>query len=1112
MSDDTGQPPTPPRRAALWRGAIAALGVLVLALAGGVGGLALFDRALPLPQWTIAQIENRLSADVQAGMPDMHVTIQSASLSFDRRLAPVVTLSGAELRDGKDIPLMALPQTNLTLSRLGILAGKLRLRDVHLIGAKLAITRDLNGQLDFAFASGAALSLPQSFALFDQFFASEIGAGLRDVTLEDMGLSLHDLRSNQRWALAEGLLNVTHRDGAIAADLGLTMAAQSGRLPTAQLGRVDINLVSDLEGKAAQISARLSGVSTKDLAQHVAPLAFMSVLDAPITGQVVTTLTAQGLSALQAQLTLGAGALAPNGAPSSTAHSAPLAFQSAQMEVTYDPADGRLKLNNVQVTSNALRLRGGGYADALRADGSVITGYFAGELPSSFAVRLSLDSLQIAQSDVFDSALAFSDGQADLTLRLAPFSAELTQAVLEAPGGQMRAKGKLAAQNGGWQQELDLELDQLSARQLLAIWPKTQIKGTRDWLKRNLHAARFHNIALRVEKPALQAAQIDLGFQFDGLVMTPMRGLPPITGGAGYGAITDNQFSIVLQNGIATPPRGGALDLAQSRFVIPDIRQFPATGQLTLRSQGAVTATLSLLDQPPFGFLTKAGRAVDFAQGQAKLTIQVTLPLQKKVTWADISLRAAGTISDFASEKLAAGHLVAAPQLDVRVSQDGLHIDGAGQISSLPFTAAYRQPFGKNAPATVTGQVELTDAALRLFGVNLPQGSVAGKAAAQIVITAARGQAAQLNIESDLRGIALAIPALGYEKPAQTAGAFAATIALSSPAEVTSLTIKAGDLSAQGAVRLGAGDALMRASFSQLRIGELFDGEAILTANGADAPLALTVPRGTLDLRQLPPKKQRDMGPRALAMALTLEQVKITNTIALSNFQGDLMAQATGLSGDFSAQIPNGPEILGALSPVQTGTAIRITSQDAGAALALWGVYPAGRGGALDLLLTPQETAGHYLGNIKMKGLRVQSSSILAELLNAISVVGLLEQLAGQGILFNTVSADFLLTPTGVELRDGVATGGALGVTMQGVYQFGDRSLQMQGVISPIYLINGLGAVVSKRGEGVLGFNFTLGGTADEPKVQVNPLSVLFPGFLRNIFKMPPAKLDEAKP
>jgi hypothetical protein len=155
----------------------------------------------------------------------------------------------------------------------------------------------------------------------------------------------------------------------------------------------------------------------------------------------------------------------------------------------------------------------------------------------------------------------------------------------------------------------------------------------------------------------------------------------------------------------------------------------------------------------------------------------------------------------------------------------------------------------------------------------------------------------------------------------------------------------------------------------------------------------------------------------------------------------------------------------------------------------------------MDMTLTPREQRGHYDGRLTIRDVRVRNASVLAELLNAISVVGLLEQLNGQGLVFNTVEGEFLLTPQLIDLRRGSATGASLGVSLTGVYQTGSKRLAMEGVISPVYLLNGVGAVLTKRGEGVFGFNYTLQGTAEALEVGVNPLSILTPGMLRGLFR-----------
>jgi hypothetical protein len=78
---------------------------------------------------------------------------------------------------------------------------------------------------------------------------------------------------------------------------------------------------------------------------------------------------------------------------------------------------------------------------------------------------------------------------------------------------------------------------------------------------------------------------------------------------------------------------------------------------------------------------------------------------------------------------------------------------------------------------------------------------------------------------------------------------------------------------------------------------------------------------------------------------------------------------------------------------------------------------------------------------------------------------------------------------------------------MAGVYEFAAKRLDLQGVVSPIYLVNSIGSVLTRKVEGLFGFNYRLRGPADDPKVSVNPLSLLTPGMFREIFRRPPPEL-----
>jgi hypothetical protein len=146
---------------------------------------------------------------------------------------------------------------------------------------------------------------------------------------------------------------------------------------------------------------------------------------------------------------------------------------------------------------------------------------------------------------------------------------------------------------------------------------------------------------------------------------------------------------------------------------------------------------------------------------------------------------------------------------------------------------------------------------------------------------------------------------------------------------------------------------------------------------------------------------------------------------------------------------------------------------------------------------------------MKITRTRVLDAPAMAELLNALSLVGILDQLAeGAGIGFETVEARFRLTPRQVVIYQSSAVGPSMGLSMDGVLDLRDKVMNLQGVISPFYFVNAIGSVLTRKGEGLIGINFTLTGPTAGPAVSVNPLSILTPGMFREIFRRPPPEAN----
>lgn len=1115
------QPAGPVRRRLLRRSARASVFV-VIALAFLIGGLGVGVLALTgIPLRLPAQIVTRVEARLNAALPlrETSLTIGGIEVMVDRGFVPRLRMENLSLNTRSGGSLLRLPEARLSFDAAGLLGAQIRPASVVISGAALRLRRDAGGRFDLDLGSGTALrdlgSLPEAIDRLDAVFAEPALSALDQVTIESLSLTLTDERAGRRFTIGDGHLVLNNTADEVRARLSFSLNSDGigGRgdamdrlAEGAPPARAMLSLASRKDSSGARLRAEVERIEARDLAASAPVLGFFEALEAPISGRLITGLTPEGrLAVVEGQLSLGAGALQPS------AEARPIAFEGADLVFGFDPLRERIRLTQLSVQSRTLRLSASGHVDAPGAARGFDSGLNAG-LPEAFLAQIAISQLAVDPEGLFTRPVQFDAGALDLRLRLDPFRVEVGQFTLADQGRRISASGRARADAAGWRLAADIALDRIGHDRLLALWPLSAVPRTREWLVENVLEGELRDvkIALRLEQG--REPRFALNYDFSGGDARFIKTLPPIRQASGYATIEGQTYTMVIDSGIVSPPEGGDIDVAGSVFSVLDILHKPAQAEVRLRTKSSLTAALSLLDEPPFQFLTKAGRPVGLGDGRAAVEALLRLSLVRRVKAEDVSYRVAAKLSDVRSEVLVPDRVLSARALDLTATPEGLELTGQADLDKVPFDARFWLPFAKSEKgrAEVTGSAELSPAAAKIFRLGLPEGMLSGLGRGTFRLDLPKGAPALLELRSDLKGLGLALPDLAWSKPAATAGKLEVSARLGKPVAVDRLMIEAPGLSLRGKVSLKPDGQLDRLSLPQVRLGQWFTGPAELVGRGRGVPPAVEVPGGQLDLRHLPDFTAKGRGGPAegnTPVAVRLDRVQVNETLALHDLRGDFSTRG-GLNGPFTASVNGRAAIRGALSPSGAGTAVRVTSQDAGGVLAAAGVFPKARGGVLDLQLTPEGRRGYYAGHALARDMRVYDAPVLAGLLSAISVVGILDQLRGAGLVFSESEARFRLTPAGVEVQHSAAVGLSMGVTLAGVYLSGPKRLDMQGVISPVYLLNGVGQLVSKPGEGLFGFNYRLRGTADRPEISVNPLSILTPGMFRDLFRRPPPRFE----
>lgn len=1090
VSDDTAPQTRRRRGAKTGLRAIAVSMVLVAALMTAV--VFLLGQRFSAPDW----LRVRLAERAEQSLGGMQLDFADLEMVVLKGWRPRVQMRDLTLTRADGQVLLRLADAEASLSMRALLRGQVKPKRVLLQGAVATLRRARDGTIalslgDTATPLGEAPGFVELLSALDLALDSSALRALRLLEARALTLRFEDLRAERAWTVDGGRVSLTREGGALRA--AGSFALLSGRDYASQL---EVNYDSRIGETAAAFGFTVSDVAAQDIATQAPALGWLNLLRAPISGALRGQIGDDGaLGQLDATLQIGAGVVQP------TDGARPIPFDQARTYLSYDPAGQELTFNEISVQSSWVSGLGDGTASLDGIENGVLSG-----LTGQFA----FSQLRANPAALYPEELDLGQAEVDFRLRLNPFRLDVGQMRIDDGDGVIQLRSELTADGAGWGLSLDGQLDRLETTRILALWPDISGAKAQKWMADNLRGAVIHdaNLAFRLGPDA--APDIYLDFGFSDAQIRYLKTLPPIQGGAGHATLIGNRMVGTLTAGRIETGAMGTLDIAGSSYIIPDVAARPATPAIArIELAGPVPAAMWLLNQKPLEALKKSALPVDLAQGDLRATGTLSLPMKNKLTYDEIEFHLTGTMRDLSSAVLVPGHDLRSEELTLIGDQDGVRIAGAAQIDALPLSFEWTKPLGKDAPrdSRVTGLVELSPLLIDTFGIGLPKGSVSGKGEAGFALDLKPGISPALTLRSDLRGVGVQIPALGWRKPAAAAGDFRTTVSLDSLPRVTGVTLDAAGLRAQGNVSLRSGGGLDRARFSTLRLGNWLDAQAEIVGQGAGQPPVLRITGGRLDLRQSSfgssGSGEAGGGAGASGIDVALDRLQVTETLSLSSFAGRFGFRG-GLNGRFRGRLNGATPVTGEMLPDGERSAFVLRSDDAGGVFRDAGLLTRARGGSFALSLRPTGAEGQYDGTVKVKNTRVEDAPAIAALLNAASIVGLLDELAGSGIQFADVEAKFRLSPGLLTLYSASAVGPSIGLSMDGRYDMEGDQLAMQGVISPLYLINGIGALLTRKGEGVIGFNYRLRGTAKSPSVQVNPLSVLTPGMFRDIFRSTP--------
>lgn len=661
---------------------------------------------------------------------------------------------------------------------------------------------------------------------------------------------------------------------------------------------------------------------------------------------------------------------------------------------------------------------------------------------------------------------------------------------------------------------------------LEAYWPESMIPTGRSWILLNVTdgVMKRFNVELDV-KPgdfdgqSFRRDSVAGTMAFEGVTVNYFHPLPKVRGVRGTGTFTGEVINLDMSDGSVN---GISMPAGTARMF--DIASDHPEMLVMVESQGPARNALELLDHERLKLIRKVGLRPEQVSGHARTQFAVQFPMLTSIDVGDIKVSAVAALSDLAVHGLVGDLDFTKGELRVSLDSTSMDIRGNIDIEGAPAQVQWSELFTPDAPFLSRYEVEMqVDAdTQRAFGLHLPH-YVEGSYDMQLVYTDTDRQTRRAAVVLDAKATRLNLPEIMWSKPAGDEATIRVLVDMPPDGsfDITSFELQSTDLHALGRAR-------MKAIFAGLENLELFSLQQGANDLGAtvtpreDGGITVQVTGKSLDLRPYIETlvqgdentgvgQEEDPAPFALDInvdrLITRSDQQLTNARALvQNKDGEfehVFLQGTLASGGLLTVL---------LEPIGEKRRLLVQSDDAGSVARAFNVYDNALGGTLvmEALLHDDLPGEPVSGEVVIEDYQVVNAPTLAKLLGIASFTGILDALTGQGISFSTLRLPFSIQNDILTVDDARTSGASLGINASGTVNLSSDEANIAGTIVPAYSINSLVGnipligelLVGGEGEGIFAATYTVSGPIDEPTIVVNPLAVLAPGFLRNIFSI----------
>ncbi len=686
------------------------------------------------------------------------------------------------------------------------------------------------------------------------------------------------------------------------------------------------------------------------------------------------------------------------------------------------------------------------------------------------------------------------------------------------------------------------------------LWPYWIAKQARNWVHQNLFGGTVSNGSIRVFIPEgrmatglpnslnLDQNQLQVAFNMRNARFDVAGDIPPVRDAVGVLELRGQRLDLKIDEGTAYFPTGRTVEISNGFFEIPLTNARPLMAHLDIDVSGDASAVAELVSYQPINALERTPYKPEDFDGAVMANVDVTFGLIQSQNPPEPDWKVELDLGGVNVGPLIDGVKVTDAEGKMFVDPEKMVFDTGASLNGISGHLNFTEPLS-------TEEVRDPDRVVHMTMDNKDRATVSAQLNefidGTIDVTARLHGNGRQSVTADLTRARLLLPWIGWSKGRNIKADATFTMTLSPDGEASSagggsalpdrididdLVITGEGFSLRGKLRFDKGE-LMSADISRATLNRNDNFAVKIVRHGAAYRIDVT--GKAVDLRSSIKEFLSESGGGG-GVEETSTRVDITVEAAraigfgnevLNGFNMKYSGRGSTIFAlDLTAKTEGGKTVLARSTRDEGGNTLTLNSGDAGVTARFLDLYDHIEGGTLTADLFKAEN-GPYLGTVDIRDFDVAGEERLQSLVSSRPNGGrslneaVRRDLPVGHVHFDHASAFIDKGPGYLRLSDGIARGPIVGFAYQGTVYDSDGEMNITGTFMPAYGLNRifgeipiLGAILGNgRDRGLIGITFRLTGTFEDPKLEINPISVIAPGIFRNIFQFQPAEPNRTR-